>query len=446
MDRDEQAPVPLAKSTDDPVSRRDLRTAGWGGLVGTALENYDFTIYGTATALVFNKVFFTGADPAVGVLAGFATYAVGFLARPVGGLLFSRYGDRLGRKFVLVATLMLMGTATMLIGVLPTYPQVGALAPALLVVLRLLQGLGAGAEQAGAAVLLTEIAPVGQRGRYASLVWVGAGVGAALAAIVWLLIQLLPADQVLEWGWRLAFLSSIFVTIAAYILRRRLREAPVFLEARARRDEDRSPIASVLKTGRVGLARTFFLNTGPVTHSYIVQVFMGSYVIQTVKADPRVVPPTLLAGAIIGAIACWGIGILTDKVGRRPVAIGMTGFMVVFPVIAFPLLDTGQAVWIGLAIVIGFVFPVLGAFGGFAPVYGEMFGSQHRYAGVALAREFSAAIGGGFAPLISGALVAAFAGWGGVAVYMAAIMLVSFVTAIRMPETRDRDLLSESDA
>ena len=160
-----QPAIMVDDGSGNPVDRHNLRTAAWGGLIGTALEQYDFVIYGTATAIVFNRIFFPNADPAVGIIAGFATYAVGFLARPLGGLFFSRYGDRLGRKFVLVATLFLMGISTFLIGALPSYQQVGVLAPMLLVVLRLLQGFGAGAEQAGGVVLLTEVAPQAQRGR-----------------------------------------------------------------------------------------------------------------------------------------------------------------------------------------------------------------------------------------------------------------------------------------
>ena len=203
-----------AQTVDDGsgnrVDRRNVRTAAWGGLIGTALEQYDFVIYGTATAIVFNRIFFPNAEPAIGVIAGFATYAVGFLARPLGGLFFSRYGDRLGRKFVLVATLFLTGISTFLIGALPSYQQVGLLAPSLLVLLRLLQGFGAGAEQAGGVVLLTEAAPQAQRGRYASLVFVGASAGTAPGAVAWILVQLLPDDQVLSWGWRLVFFSSVF--------------------------------------------------------------------------------------------------------------------------------------------------------------------------------------------------------------------------------------------
>src|SRR5919112_974321 len=167
----EQTAVTIDDGSGNRVDRRNLRTAAWGGLIGTALEQYDFVIYGTATAIVFNQIFFPNAEPAIAIIAGFATYAVGFLARPLGGLFFSRYGDRLGRKFVLVATLFLMGISTFLVGALPSYEQVGVLAPVLLVVLRLLQGFGAGAEQAGGGVLLTEAAPQAQRGTHRWCSW-----------------------------------------------------------------------------------------------------------------------------------------------------------------------------------------------------------------------------------------------------------------------------------
>ncbi|GAA0945725.1 MFS transporter [Pseudonocardia zijingensis] len=428
------------------VDRRNLRTAAWGGLIGTALEQYDFVIYGTATAIIFNEIFFTDADPAIGVLAGFATYAVGFLARPLGGLFFSRYGDRLGRKFVLVATLFLMGISTFLIGALPTYDQVGMLAPALLVVLRLLQGAGAGAEQAGGVVLLTEVAPRERRGRYASLVFVGASAGTALGAVVWILVQLLPDDQLLAWGWRAVFFSSAFVTVAAYVLRRRLRDAPVFEQAKREQKVEESPIRSVFTVGRRPFFRTFALNIGGNTQSYVFQVFMGSYLIQTVGVDERLVPQALLVGALFGCVSAFVTGSLTDRLGRRPVIIAVAGFLVLFPAPAFLMLDTGNTALIVLVVVLGFVFAAYGTVGSQGAAFAELAGSRHRYAGVALGREFSAVLGGGIAPLLSGVLVQLTGGWVGVVVYMSAIMLVSLVTAIKMPETRGRDLRLEADA
>jgi MFS family permease len=432
------------------VDRHNLRTAAWGGLIGTALEQYDFVIYGTATALVFNRVFFPDADPAVGVIAGFATYAVGFLARPLGGLFFSRYGDRLGRKFVLVSTLFLMGISTFLIGALPSYEQVGLLAPALLVVLRLFQGFGAGAEQAGGVVLLTETAPRERRGRYASLVFVGASAGTALGAVIWILVQLLPDDQLLSWGWRVVFFSSAFVTLAAYILRRKLRDAPVFEQAKREQEQERevldSPIKSVFTVGRRPFFRTFALNIGGNTQSYVFQVFIGSYLIQTVGVDSRLVPQALLVGALFGCLSAFVAGVLSDRFGRRPVIITVAAFLVVFPAPAFLLLDTGNPALVVLVIVLGFIFAAYGTVGSQAAAFAELAGSRYRYAGVALGREFSAVLGGGIAPLLSGVLVQLFAGWIGVVVYMTAIMLVTLVTAIRMPETRGRDLRLEADA
>jgi MFS family permease len=451
---DDVRPQVEAQAVDDgsgnPVDRRNLRTAAWGGLIGTALEQYDFVIYGTATAIIFNKIFFTQADPAIGVLAGFATYAVGFLARPLGGLFFSRYGDRLGRKFVLVATLFLMGISTFLIGALPTYEQVGLLAPALLVVLRLLQGAGAGAEQAGGVVLLTESAPRHQRGRYASLVFVGASAGTALGAVVWILAQMLPEDQLLAWGWRLVFFSSAFVTVAAYVLRRRLRDAPVFEQAKQELQREHkvaeSPIRSVFTVGRMPFFRTFALNIGGNAQSYIFQVFMASYLIQTVGVDDRLIPPALLVGALFGCVSAFVTGVLTDRFGRRPVIIAVAAFLVVFPAPAFLMLDTGNPVLVLLVIVLGFVFAAYGTVGSQGAAFAELAGSRYRYAGVALGREFSSVFGGGIAPFVSGLLVQLFAGWIGVAIYMSAIMLVSLVTAVRMPETRGRDLRLEADA
>ncbi len=447
---DEAGPGVGVQGADDGsgnvVDRRNLRTAAWGGLIGTALEQYDFVIYGTATAIIFNKIFFTQADPAIGVLAGFATYAVGFLARPLGGLFFSRYGDRLGRKFVLVATLFLMGISTFLIGALPTYEQAGMLAPALLVVLRLLQGAGAGAEQAGGVVLLTEAAPRESRGRYASLVFVGASAGTALGAVVWILAQLLPQDQLLAWGWRLVFFSSAFVTVAAYVLRRRLRDAPVFEQAKQEQKAEVSPVKSVFTVGRRPFFRTFALNIGGNTQSYVFQVFMGSYLIQTVGVDARLVPQALLVGALFGCLSAFVTGSLTDRFGRRPVIITVAAILVVFPAPAFLMLDTGEPALVVLVIVLGFVFAAYGTVGSQGAAFAELAGSRYRYAGVALGREFSAVLGGGIAPLLSGVLVQLTAGWVGVAVYMSAIMLVSLITAIRMPETRGRDLRLEADA
>ncbi|MBD7995968.1 MHS family MFS transporter [Arthrobacter sp. Sa2CUA1] len=439
-------PKPPAVPTASPQT---VRRAAWAGLIGTALEQFDFVIYGTASAIIFNQIFFPNVEPAIGIIASFGAYAVGFGARPLGGLFFSKFGDRLGRKWVMVATLFLMGTATFIIGLLPTYEQVGILAPLLLVACRFFQGFGAGAEQAGGVVLLTETAARGRRGRYASLVFVGAAAGTAMGAIVWILVQLMPEEQLLSYGWRLVFFSSIFVTIAAYVIRRKMDESPVFKELKNEGvvERQRTPVADVVKHGRRGLARVFFMNVGANAHSYIFQVFLGSYLITQLSVDSTFIPKVLLAGALFACVSAVVFGSLSDRFGRRRMYLIATGFLLVFPVPAFLLLNTGSLFLIALVIVLGFIFAAQGTVGVQAAYFPELFGSRYRYAGVALGREFSSVFGGGIAPLICSALVTAATGaWWPVAIYMTVMMGISFAAALMSPETLDRDLLSEEDA
>lgn len=431
------------------TDKAPVRRAAWAGLIGTALEQYDFVIYGTASAIIFNKIFFPNIDPAIGIIAAFGAYAVGFGARPLGGLFFSKYGDRLGRKWVLVATLFLMGIATFAIGLLPTYEQAGIWAPVLLVACRFLQGFGAGAEQAGGVVLVAETAPKGSRGRYASLVFVGAAAGTAMGAVVWILVQMMPREALEAYGWRLVFFSSIFVTIAAYVIRRKLKESPVFEE---KKEEiagavRATPVSDVVKNGRPGLFRVFFMNVGANAHSYIFQVFLGSYLITQLKIDATFIPKVLLVGALFACVSAYAFGTLSDRFGRRRMYLIITAFLFVFPVPAFLLLNTGNLFLISLVIVLGFIFAAQGSVGVQAAYFPELFGSRYRYAGVALGREFSSVFGGGIAPLICSALVTAFSGsWIPVAIYMMAMMGISLVTTIKAPETVDRDLLTEEDA
>jgi MFS family permease len=427
--------------------RHKVRKAAWAGLIGTTLEQYDFVIYGTASALVFSKIFFPNISPEAGLIAAFSAYAVGFLARPLGGLFFSHFGDRLGRKWVLVTTLLFMGGATMLIGLLPTFEQIGIWAPVLLVLCRFFQGFGAGAEQSGGATLLTETAPDGTRGRYSSLIMVGAALGTALGALVWIGVQTLAPDQMLSWGWRVVFLSSIFVTVAAMIIRRKLDESPVFEELKATRETPPAPLKEVARYGKAHVLRIILMNFGVSTQSYTIQVFMASYLITIVGTDPKFVPQVLLIGSICGAIAAFAFGTLSDRIGRRRLYSMIAGALILFPAPAFLLLTTGSPVAIILVIVVGFMLACQGIVGVQMSYFPELFGSRYRYAGVTLGREFSSIIGGGVAPLICTALLTAFSNsWVPVAVYMSLTMLVSFITVRLSPETLNRDLTDPNDA
>ncbi|RZT11722.1 putative MFS family arabinose efflux permease [Kribbella sp. VKM Ac-2569] len=432
-------------STPEPP-RQEVRRAALAGLIGTALEQYDFVIYGTASALVFSHLFFPNISATAGLLASFSAYAVGFCARPLGGLFFSRYGDRLGRKWILVATLTLMGVATMAIGVLPTYESVGVWAPILLVLSRFLQGFGAGAEQSGGATLLTETAVRGKRGRLAALIMTGAAAGTALGAGAWALVQLLPDDQLMSWGWRLVFLSSAFVTIAAYILRRKLKETPVFAEIKAERTAAAAPVREVFRNGKKAVALVTLMTVGLSVQSYTYQVFMASYLKGTVKIDAQTVPEILLVGAIFGGIGAVVLGYLSDLFGRRSVFLGIAGLLLLLPFPTFVALSTGNLTVIYLAMIVGFVFACQGGVAVTMSYFPELFGSRYRYAGVTLGREFAAVLGGGFAPLIAVALMNAFDSWVPVAIYMTVAMAITFGAALFAPETRDRDLLAPENA
>ncbi|WP_381797887.1 MFS transporter [Streptomyces niveus] len=434
------SPSTSGETTPDPAA---VRRAAWAGLIGTALEQYDFVIYGTASALIFSELFFPNVSPSVGILASFSTYAVGFAARPLGGLFFSRYGDRLGRKWVLVATLLLMGGSTLAIGLLPTYNQVGLLAPILLLLFRMGQGFGAGAEQSGGATLLTETAALGRRGRLSSLVMTGAALGTAMGAVAWILAQQLSDEALMTWGWRAVFCSSLVVTVAAMVIRRKLNESPVFEDLKEQQARPASPVKEVFRNGKKPMFLVLFMNFGISTQSYTYQVFMASYLVTTVGVDKKFVPEVLLLGAICGGIAAFGFGTLSDRIGRRPLYTMILSALVLLPAPTFMALNSGSKVAITVAIVIGFILACQGAVGVQMSFFPELFGNRYRYAGVTLGREFSSVIGGGVAPLICTALITAFSGsWIPVAVYMMLVTTVSLIATRIAPETLNRDLNS----
>jgi MFS family permease len=445
-------PIPLANAAGADMEAgydpKNLRRAAASTLIGTILEQYDMVLFGSAVAVIFNVMFFPESAPAVGLIAGFASYGVGFLARPLGGLFFSHFGERFGRKWILVATLFLMGIATFLIGVLPTYAAVGVLSPILLVLLRLAQGFGAGAEQTGGMTLLAETSRRSQRGRNAALVAVGSGVGIILGGGAWSLGQVVMSPEAfLEWGWRVVFMSSVVVTIAAYIIRRRLKESPVFLEAQAQRKVQKAPIVEVFKHGKRPLFTVFGMAFGTMANGYVFLTFMSAYLITYQGFTPAVVANIVVAGAVATSISPFLFGLLTDRFGRRSVNLVLSAILLVYPPIAFTLASSGNLVLVYIGVVLGFALVVTGMNGSYGAYFPELFGSGFRVTGVTLGREMSSVVAGGFTPLICTALIAWSGGsWLPIVILMCATALVTLVTTAIAPETRGRDLVTELDA
>jgi metabolite-proton symporter len=408
--------------------------------IGTAIEWYDFFLYGTAAALVFPRLFFPTADPLAGTMAAFATYAVGFLARPVGGVVFGHYGDRVGRKAALVATLMLVGVSTFLIGCLPTYEAVGPVAPALLVALRFVQGLGVGGEWAGAVLLVVEHGPGRRRGFHASWVQAGAPAGLLLATAAFHLAATLPEPEFLAWGWRVPFLFGIVLTGAGLFIRLRVLESPLFArEVRANPDAGLPVLEAVRR-----YPRNVFLAMGARVAEngfyYFFTVFALTYATRQVGLPRGVVLDGVLIAAAVHLAVTPLFGALSDRVGRRPVYLGGAVFLAAFAFPFFWLVDTGTVAGVWLAVTVGMV--------GHAAMYGpqaaflaELFGTRVRYTGASLGYQLAAPLSGGLAPLVATALLA----WSGgdpwpVGVYLVGLAAVTVVAVLLAAETHRDDL------
>ncbi|MQA80455.1 MAG: MFS transporter [Streptosporangiales bacterium] len=421
-----------------PARPRRLRRVVAAAVVGTALEWYDFFIYGTASALVFGKLFFPSSDPAIGVLLGFATFGVGFVFRPVGGLLFGHLGDRIGRRSTLVITTLVMGLSTGIIGLLPTYASIGVVAPVLLTLLRICQGLGAGAEFGGASTLLSEHAPQRRRGFFASFAQLGVQIGLVMGTLAFLLVGLLPEETVLAGAWRIPFLVSFVLIAVSVYVRLRVDESPVFEAMVKTRRVVKLPIRDALKR----YPRSFLVGVGAhvcdTAAIYLYATFSVAYVTNELGLPSWVT----LTGIIIFDVFVISLqpvfGALSDRIGRRPINIFSVVFTGLFAYPFFMLVNTAEPVLIWLALVIAAVV-------GWAPMiavqpafYAELFGARVRYTGFAASRELGAAVAG-FSPLIATALLQLGGPWL-VPVVLVVAAAVSFVAFMFSRETRDVDI------
>jgi len=412
--------------------------------VGSALEWYDFFIYGTAAALVFSDLFFPKFEPTTGLLLSFATFGVGFFARPFGGIVFGHLGDRIGRKPVLVITLLLVGVGTFLIGLLPTYDAVGLWAPVMLVGLRLVQGFGAGAEYGGAVILAVEHAPPGKRGVFGSFAAIGVNIGLLLATGVFALVSRLPRDDFLNWGWRIPFLLSIILIIVGFFIRAKVSETPVFSQIAAKSKAARSPV----KDAFTKHPREFLVVLGARFAEnglgYLYPVFTLSYMTKQLNLQKSMVLNGIMLAYAISLFTVPLFSALSDRIGRRPVYGGAAVFSGLFAYPFFLMVGTGSQPIIWVALILAISVGVSGMFGPQAAYFAELFGPKLRYSGFASARELGSILAGGPAPFVATWLLgqANNEPWL-VAAYMVILATLTAIAIYFGPETYKSDILAD---
>ena len=411
-----------------------LRDVVLASFIGTTIEWYDFFLYGTAAALVFNRLFFPTLDPLAGTLSAYGTFAVGFVARPLGGALFGHYGDRVGRKTVLVWSLAIMGVATVLIGTIPTYDQIGVWSPVLLVALRFLQGFGVGGEWGGAVLLTVEHSGGNRRGFHGSWPQMGVPAGLLLSTSVFaLLSSRLPMSAFLAWGWRVPFLVSIVLIAVGLFVRLRILETPAFEKVKESRRELRVPMLDLLREHPrevlIGMGMRFAQNV----LFYIYTVFVLSYGEKFLGYQRGALLRGVVLSSLVGLVTIPFWSHLSDRIGRRPVYLAgsVISLLTAFPF--FWLFERGPA-FIAIAIVLAMNLGHDMMYGPMAACLSELFGTRVRYSGVSLVYQLTSVFSGGVAPFIATLLLARY-GSLAVATYVAGCCLVTAVAAWFAPET-----------
>lgn len=426
---------------EDAGQSASIGRVALASFVGTAIEGYDFFIYGIAAALVFGQLFFPpNEDPLIGTLAAFATFAVGFVARPVGGVVFGHFGDKVGRKPMLVITILTMGLATFVIGLLPTYARIGIWAPILLVALRLIQGFSAGGEWGGAALMTVEHAPKGRRGYYGSWTMAAGTAGVMLATGVYAAFSGLSDEQFLAWGWRVPFLLGIFPVGVGVFIRLKILESPTFAQLKETGAQARMPIVGALREHPKSVLLTAGMNVGFSTFVYVLFTFMLTYATGQLAVERNVVLIGTVIGGLVQIASVLAFSALTDRIGRRPVMLAGAAFLALYAFPLFWLVDTGNAAVIVLAMSIGF-FGSAAIFGPMAAFFSETFSTRVRYTGASLGYQTGAVLGGGLSPFIATALLvwSDGASWS-VSVYLVLGAMVSLASIYLLTETFRNEL------
>ena len=434
-------------------STSDLIRAAVSGWLGTALEFMDFQLYSLGAALVFHEIFFPEQSAAMALILAMGTYGAGYIARIVGAFIFGKMGDRIGRKKVLFITITMMGICTTLIGVLPTYAQIGIFAPVLLVTLRIIQGLGAGAEISGAGTMLAEYAPKGKRGLISSLVAMGTNCGTLSATAIWaIMFFLLDREQLIAWGWRIPFLASVVVMIFAIWLRLNLKESPVFEQVNEA-DEIQAKAAAAQNTfGAMLKSKSFWLATGlrfgQAGNSGLLQTFLAGYLVQTLLFDKAIPTDALMISSVIGFITIPLLGWLSDKVGRRLpyIIVNISAIILAWPMLAIIVDKSYSASTIMLSLIVIHNVAVLGLFALENITMAEMFGSRNRFTRMAISKEAGGLVAVGFGPVLAGIFCNVTGSWWPIVAMLICYSAIGLISSLLMPEVCDRDLSLDHDA
>jgi MFS transporter, MHS family, shikimate and dehydroshikimate transport protein len=426
----------------DRASERDggMASVVFAGSIGTIIEWYDFLIYGTAAALVFNTLFFPTIDPLSGTLASLATYSVGFVARPIGGAIFGHFGDRIGRKAMLMITMGIMALGTFAVGCLPTYQQIGVWAPILLVILRFIQGIGLGAEWGGASLMVVEHAPASRRGLFGSLVQIGFPLGLVTSSGIFALVTRMPDADFRSWGWRIPFLLSILLLGVGWFVRARVPETPVFEQIKRSGAIAKNPfVEAVFKNPRSFLVAVG-LKISEVSWVYILTIFIVVYATGQLGLPRTLLLNAIFIAALVEVVTIPLFGWLSDEVGRRAFYFLKTLFTAAFAFPLFWFLSTQDPLVITLTVVVALSLGHGTMFGLQSAYFPELFGTRVRYTGASFGFQAAAAIGGGFAPIIATALAGTMGGTAGVSTMLILLAAITFVATLCARETKGESL------
>jgi MFS family permease len=411
-------------------------------VVGTAIEFYDFFLYATAAALVFNKDFFPTSNPLTGIFLAFLTYSVGFLARPLGGIFFGHIGDKHGRRFALVLTLSLMGAATFCMGLLPTFFQIGVLAPVLLTLLRFIQGFAVGGEWGGAVLLVAEHCPAQHRGFWTSLPQTGGPLGNLLSTAILVLFSVIMSDGAfLGWGWRIPFLLSAILVFVGLYVRLQVEESPLFIAMRARDrvQKHKIPVIEAFRRYKRSMLIAMLVRIGENTGFYMFTTFLVVYATQILKTERAPVLNAITIGSVFQVLGFVAAGALSDRIGRRPTtllgAVGIAVWIFFF----YGLIGKAAPLLFTTILIVGLLCHALIA-GGSAALFAEIFDTRVRYSGASIGYQLGSVLGGAFAPLIAVRLLEIYKSVIPVAIYVAFAAMLTIIGVLMAPETRQRNL------